>query len=55
VKVSKDSYGNIVNAKPEFEDIMKISRVLRIPLRVANQLALSEIQIRFGDKFHKRA
>jgi hypothetical protein len=55
VKVSKDSYGNMVNAKPEFEDIRKISRVLRIPLRVANQLALSEIQIRFGDKFHKRA
>jgi uncharacterized protein (TIGR00299 family) protein len=55
VKVSKDSYGNMVNAKPEFEDIRRISRVLRIPLRVANQLALSEIQIRFGDKFHKRA
>jgi pyridinium-3,5-bisthiocarboxylic acid mononucleotide nickel chelatase len=45
----------MVNAKPEFEDIRKISRVLRIPLRVANQLVLAEIQIRFGDKFHTRA
>jgi uncharacterized protein (TIGR00299 family) protein len=55
VKVSKDSNGKIVNAKPEFDDIRKISRLLRIPLRVANQIALSEIQTRFGDKFHSRA
>ena len=55
VKVSKNSTGKIVNAKPEFEDVRKISRSLRIPLRVANQIALSEIQTRFGNKFYTRA
>jgi pyridinium-3,5-bisthiocarboxylic acid mononucleotide nickel chelatase len=55
VKVAKDSNGKIVNAKPEFDDIRNISRSLRIPLRVANQIALSEIQTRFGDKFYIRA
>jgi uncharacterized protein (DUF111 family) len=55
VKVSKDNTGQIVNAKPEFEDIRKISKSLRIPLRVANQIALSEIQTRFGNKFYTRA
>lgn len=55
VKVSKDNTGQIVNAKPEFDDIRKISKSLRIPLRVANQIALSEIQTRFGNKFYTRA
>jgi uncharacterized protein (TIGR00299 family) protein len=55
VKVSKDSTGKIVNAKPEFDDVRKISRSLRIPLRVANQIALSEIQTRFGNKFYTQA
>ena len=55
VKVSKDSSGKIVNAKPEFDDIRKISKSLRIPLRMANQIALSEIQTRIGNKFHTRA
>lgn len=52
VKVSKDSNGKIVNAKPEFDDIRKISGALRIPLRMANQIAISEIQSKFGNKFH---
>jgi uncharacterized protein (TIGR00299 family) protein len=55
VKVSKNAAGQIVNAKPEFDDIRKISRSLRIPLRVANQIAISEIQSRFGNKFYARA
>jgi uncharacterized protein (DUF111 family) len=55
VKVSKDSSGKIVNAKPEFDDIRIISKSLRIPLRMANQIALSEIQTRIGNKFHTRA
>ncbi|HET6641617.1 MAG TPA: nickel pincer cofactor biosynthesis protein LarC [Nitrososphaeraceae archaeon] len=54
VKVSKDSTGKIVNAKPEFDDVRHISRSLRIPLRVANQIALSEIQTRFGNEFYSR-
>lgn len=52
VKVSKYSNGKIVNAKPEFDDIRKISGALRIPLRMANQIAISEIQSKFGNKFH---
>lgn len=52
VKISKDSSGRTLSAKPEIDDIRKISQSLRIPLRVANQLALSEIQIRLGDRFH---
>jgi uncharacterized protein (DUF111 family) len=55
VKASKDRTGKIVNAKPEFDDVRKISRSLRIPLRVANQIILSEIQSRFGNKFYTRA
>jgi uncharacterized protein (TIGR00299 family) protein len=55
VKASKDPTGKIVNAKPEFDDVRKISRSLRIPLRVANQIILSEIQSRFGNKFYTRA
>jgi uncharacterized protein (TIGR00299 family) protein len=50
VKVSKDYKGNLVNVKPEFEDIKKISADLGIPLRMANQIALSEIHTRLGDK-----
>jgi pyridinium-3,5-bisthiocarboxylic acid mononucleotide nickel chelatase len=52
VKVSKDATGKIVNAKPEFDDIRKISGSLRIPLRMAYQIAISEIQSKFGNKFH---
>jgi pyridinium-3,5-bisthiocarboxylic acid mononucleotide nickel chelatase len=48
--VSKDYKGNLVNVKPEFEDIKKISADLGIPLRMANQIALSEIHTRLGDK-----
>ncbi|MGA7370746.1 MAG: nickel pincer cofactor biosynthesis protein LarC [Nitrososphaeraceae archaeon] len=54
VKVSKDSSGMVVNVKPEFDDIRKISKSLRIPLRVANQIALSEIQTRVGHQFYSR-
>jgi uncharacterized protein (DUF111 family) len=48
VKVSKDNMGNSMRIKPEFEDIKKISEGLGIPLRVANQLALSEIHTKLG-------
>ena len=51
VKVSKEASGKIVNAKPEFDDIKKISASLRIPLRMANQIAISEIQSKFGNTF----
>jgi pyridinium-3,5-bisthiocarboxylic acid mononucleotide nickel chelatase len=51
VKVSKDYQGNLVNVKPEFEDIKKISASLGIPLRIANQIALSEIHTRLGGKY----
>jgi len=55
MKVSKDSSGIVVNVKPEFDDIRKISKSLGIPLRVANQIALSEIQTRVGHQFYSRA
>lgn len=48
VKVSKDNMGNSMRIKPEFEDIKKISEGLGIPLRVANQIALSEIHTKLG-------
>jgi pyridinium-3,5-bisthiocarboxylic acid mononucleotide nickel chelatase len=51
VKVSREASGKIVNAKPEFDDIKKISASLRIPLRMANQIAISEIQSKFGNTF----
>jgi uncharacterized protein (TIGR00299 family) protein len=52
VKVSRDFNGKTVSVKPEIDDIREISRSLRIPLRVANQIASSQIQNNLGNRFY---
>lgn len=52
VKVSRDFSGKTVSVKPEIDDIREISRSLRIPLRVANQIASSQIQTNLGNRFY---
>ncbi|HZD35967.1 MAG TPA: nickel pincer cofactor biosynthesis protein LarC [Nitrososphaeraceae archaeon] len=52
VKLARDFNGKTVSIKPEIDDIRVISRSLRIPLRVANQIALSQIQTNLGTKFY---
>jgi uncharacterized protein (TIGR00299 family) protein len=52
VKVSRDFSGKTVSVKPEIDDIREISRSLRIPLRMANQIASSQIQTNLGNRFY---
>ncbi len=33
VKISKDIYGNVINVKPEFEDLKRISKKYNIPIK----------------------
>jgi pyridinium-3,5-bisthiocarboxylic acid mononucleotide nickel chelatase len=44
VKVSKDSNGKIIRAKPEFEDLKRIAEKTKKPLREISDLAISKTQ-----------
>ncbi len=44
VKVSKDSNGKIIRAKPEFEDLKRLAEKIKKPLREISDLAISKTQ-----------
>ncbi|MEM2210834.1 MAG: nickel pincer cofactor biosynthesis protein LarC [Nitrososphaerales archaeon] len=44
VKLVKDNYGNIIQAKPEYEDVKEISKDSAIPLRIAMDEVREEIR-----------
>lgn len=44
VKLVKDNYGNIIQAKPEYEDVKEISKDSAIPLRIAMDEVKEEIR-----------
>ena len=44
VKVSKNSKGEIIRVKPEFEDLKRLAEKTKKPLREISDLAVSKIQ-----------
>jgi uncharacterized protein (DUF111 family) len=48
VKIAKDTSGNMVNVKPEFEDIKAISSRLRIPLKRTMEMVSSDVIQKIG-------
>jgi pyridinium-3,5-bisthiocarboxylic acid mononucleotide nickel chelatase len=44
VKVSKDSNGEIIRVKPEFEDLKRLAEKTKKPLREISDLAVSKTQ-----------
>ena len=53
VKVAKNSSGNIIRIKPEFEDLKKLSEKTKKPLRELMDLAVSATQQQFYEKMDK--
>ncbi len=49
VKIAKDLRGNIINVKPEFEDIKNISRIVGLPTKIIMDLIKAEVAKRFGE------
>ncbi len=45
VKISKDLYGNIINVKPEFSDIKKISQKYNIPVKDVYKMIIKKIEL----------
>ncbi|MDR4510613.1 MAG: nickel pincer cofactor biosynthesis protein LarC [Nitrososphaeraceae archaeon] len=48
VKLSKDSNGKIINVKPEFEDLKKISETTGLPLRDVMDQAIYQVLLKFN-------
>jgi pyridinium-3,5-bisthiocarboxylic acid mononucleotide nickel chelatase len=48
VKVSKDSKGQVIRIKPEFEDLKTLAEKTKMPLRELMDLAVSKAQDMFG-------
>jgi uncharacterized protein (TIGR00299 family) protein len=49
VKIARDLKGNVINVKPEFEDIKNISRVIGLPSKRIMDLVKAETIQRFGE------
>ncbi len=49
VKIARDLRGDIINIKPEFEDIRNISRAMGLPTKRIIDLVKAETIQRFGD------
>jgi uncharacterized protein (DUF111 family) len=49
VKIARDLRGDIINIKPEFEDIRNISRAMGLPTKRIMDLVKAETIQRFGD------
>jgi uncharacterized protein (DUF111 family) len=48
VKIIRDSDDRIINAKPEFEDLKKISELTGFPLREVKDQAIYQVLIKFN-------
>jgi pyridinium-3,5-bisthiocarboxylic acid mononucleotide nickel chelatase len=49
VKIARDFKGNVINVKPEFEDIKNISQVIGLPSKRIMDLVKAETIQRFGE------
>ena len=49
IKIARDLKGNVINVKPEFEDIKNISRVIGLPSKRIMDLVKAETIQRFGE------
>jgi uncharacterized protein (DUF111 family) len=49
VKIARDLRGEIINVKPEYEDIKNISRAMGLPTKRIMDLVKAETIQRFGE------
>jgi uncharacterized protein (DUF111 family) len=49
VKIARDLRGDVINVKPEFEDIKNISRAMDLPIKRVMDLVKAETIQRFGE------